>query len=122
MRFLTDENLPRIAVELLRELGHDVLDIREASMGGASDLQVAEVAMEEQRILVTQDLDFANILQYPPDEYAGIVVLRVPRPTQHRVTETLRGFLSVVDAKMIHSALVIVEPGSYRVRRSLEVS
>lgn len=118
MRFLTDENLPRIAVDLLRELGHDVLDVREANMSGASDLQIAEVAMEEQRVLVTLDLDFANILQYPPCEYTGIVVLRVPQPTQHRVAATLRGFLSVADVEAIHGALVIVEPGSYRVRRS----
>lgn len=118
MRFLTDENTPRMVAELLRELGHDVLDVREVRMAGASDQSVSDFARQEQRVLITQDLDFANILQYPPSEYAGIVVLRVPMPTQRRVADTPRDFLAVADLAALCGALVIVEPGSYRVRRS----
>jgi hypothetical protein len=29
-------------------------------------------------ILLTRDLDFANIRQYPPEDYPGLVVLRLP--------------------------------------------
>ena len=117
MRFLTDENLPREIMQLLRQLGHDVLDVRESGMAGATDRQVSARAQSEGRILVTMDLDFANILQYPPAEYAGMLVLRVPHPTRLHAVNTLRGFLSVVTEQEIESALVIVEPGAYRIRR-----
>ena len=47
-------------------------------MGGASDVEVAAVCIGEERVLVTQDLDFSDIRTYPPAEYYGIVVFRLP--------------------------------------------
>lgn len=117
MRFLTDENLPCEVVQLLRQLSHDVLDVRESGMAGATDRQVSARAQSEARILVTMDLDFANIVQYPPADFAGILVLRVPHPTRLYAVSTLREFLSAVNEKDIACALVIVEPGAYRIRR-----
>ena len=117
MRFLTDENIPRDVVRMLRDLGHDVMDVREQGMGGAADDDVSEAAKSGDRILVTMDTDFANILQYPPHEYAGVIVLRVPRPTRHRIAEALKEFLAVVNEKDIEHSLVIVGPGAYRVRK-----
>jgi predicted nuclease of predicted toxin-antitoxin system len=117
VRFLTDENLPREIVQLLRQLDHDALDVRESGMAGATDRQVSARAQSEARILVTMDLDFANIVQYPPGDFAGILVLRVPHPTRLYAVNTLRNFLSAVDEKDIGRALVIVEPGAYRIRR-----
>lgn len=117
MRFLTDENLPRDVLVLLRQLGHDVADVRELRMSGSPDAEVARLARQEGRLLVTLDLDFANILQYPPSEYAGIIVLRVPHPTRQRVVRTLADFLAESAEQDMSGALVIVEPGMYRVRR-----
>jgi hypothetical protein len=33
MRFLTDANLPRSAAVLLRQMGHDAIDVRDIGMG-----------------------------------------------------------------------------------------
>ncbi|HOF89134.1 MAG TPA: DUF5615 family PIN-like protein [Armatimonadota bacterium] len=60
MRLLTDENIPRIIVSQLRECGHDVLDIREA-MSGISDVAILRKAEEQQRLLLTFDLDFGEL-------------------------------------------------------------
>lgn len=30
----------------------------------------------ESRVLVTEDLDFVNVVAYPPDQHPGIVVMR----------------------------------------------
>ena len=117
MRFLTDENIPRDVVRMLRDLGHDVMDVREQGMGGAADADISEAAKSGDRVLVTMDTDFANILQYPPHEYAGVIVLRVPRPTRRRIAEALKEFLAVVNEKDIEHSLVIVGPGAYRVRK-----
>ena len=104
-------------MRFLRQLGHDVLDVRESGMAGTTDRQVSARALSEGRILVTMDLDFANILQYPPADYTGILVLRVPHPTRLHAVNTLRDFLSVLTEEDIKNALVIVEPGAYRIRR-----
>lgn len=117
MSFLTDENIPRNVIDMLRDMGHEMLDVREQRMDGAPDSEVAGLARDERRVLVTLDMDFSNILHYPPGDYAGVIVLRVPKPTRHRVAVTLKEFLAAVKETDIEQSLIIVEPGSYRIRR-----
>ena len=76
MKFKTDENLPLEAATTLRELGFDVETVWDERLSGAADATVASRLAQEARVLITLDLDFANIRAYPPERYAGIVVLR----------------------------------------------
>jgi hypothetical protein len=46
MRILANENLPRPVIAALREVGHDVVWVRE-SMPGAADSEVLAVAQAE---------------------------------------------------------------------------
>lgn len=77
-----DENLGVRAIELLREAGHDIETVVGEDLGGASDEDLIAVCGAEGRILLTLDLDFANVLRFPPSRHAGIVVLRLPHPVE----------------------------------------
>jgi predicted nuclease of predicted toxin-antitoxin system len=77
MRLLADENFPAVAVELLRQRGHDVAWIR-ADMRGADDETVIGRAVAEQRVLLTFDKDFGYLafrLRVPAS--CGIVLFRI---------------------------------------------
>ena len=50
----------------LRERGHDVSTVPEEELCGAEDQAVFVAASEEQRTLVTLDLDFSNPIRFPP--------------------------------------------------------
>ena len=78
MRFKLDENLPLQLKGLFTESGHDTVTVLDEGMGGATDSDVASLCLMEDRVLVTQDIDFADIRMYPPGEYPGIVVFRLP--------------------------------------------
>ena len=78
MKFLLDANMPRSAARLLRELGHEVEDVRDVLPPGTDDATVAAHAQARQLILVTRDFDFADIRNYPPKAYAGLIVLELP--------------------------------------------
>lgn len=80
MRVKLDENLGNRTIELFKESGHDVSTVSGQSLGGASDDELIETCRSERRVLVTLDLDFSNVLRFLPEQYAGIVVLRVPHP------------------------------------------
>ncbi len=85
MRFLIDENLPRSLTELFHQYGHEAVHVRDIGLQGASDTVIANYAKAHNYCLVTADLGFADIRSYPPQDYAGILVIRVP-PTAGRST------------------------------------
>jgi predicted nuclease of predicted toxin-antitoxin system len=78
VRAKLDENLGVRAIELLQAAGHDVETVVGEDLGGASDEELIGICGAEGRVLITLDLDFANVLRFPPSRHAGIVVLRVP--------------------------------------------
>lgn len=113
MRFKLDENLPEIAREALSAQGHDVHTVVDEGLRGALDEVVLRACIAEGRILVTLDLDFADIRAYPPGSYPGIWVLRPARQTFQDIqalllagvrlaaTEAVQGRLWVIDAQRV---------------------
>lgn len=89
MRFKIDENVHPDVAALLRGLGHDAMTVHEQALRGAPDERLAEAVRREERILLTFDLGFADIRRHPPDQYAGIIVLRLA--SQHRAAQMTAG-------------------------------
>lgn len=69
MKFKIDENLPAAFAAELRGAGHEADTVREEKLEGASDDVVLAACDRESRVLVTEDLDFANVVAYPPDRH-----------------------------------------------------
>ena len=61
MRLLADENIPFLTIELLRKKGHDLLAISERAPS-ICDEDVMLLAEDEERILLTFDKDFGELV------------------------------------------------------------
>jgi predicted nuclease of predicted toxin-antitoxin system len=122
MRFLVDEDLPRSTDDLLRRYGHQAVDVRDIGLQGVKDPQIASYARSEGLCLVTGDFDFSAIRNYPPGEYAGLVVLKLPRTaTASFILNLLESLLQQKDlVAEIPGNLAIVEPGRVRMRMAQE--
>ena len=59
--FKIDENLPTEFAEILQEAGYDAMTVHQQKLKGEKDPILLEICQQEGRILVTLDLDFANI-------------------------------------------------------------
>ena len=118
MRFLVDASLPRSAAPMLRELGHDAVDVRDIGMRGATDDVIAAHARSERLTLVTRDTDFGDTRNYPPADYGGIVVLRPhDDATAVQAVKLLESFARRADwLDHLTGRLAIVEPGRVRFR------
>jgi predicted nuclease of predicted toxin-antitoxin system len=116
MKFLLDANLPRSTAGLLKNLGHEVHDVLDVLPGGADDDSVAAHARTHQLTLITRDFDFADIRNYPPADYSGLVVLELPDDaTAAQINQTLQNFAGNTDLlARLPGRLAIVE--SWRVR------
>jgi predicted nuclease of predicted toxin-antitoxin system len=116
--FVVDESLPLSAVAALREQGHRAHHVGDVGLRGSPDETIFARAQEEGRIIVTRDLGFGNLVDYPLGTHAGIIVLRVPSIwTAGQIRDLLSTFASDVEPEMLHGALAIVEPGRYRIRQ-----
>jgi predicted nuclease of predicted toxin-antitoxin system len=121
MRFLIDANLPRGVMAMLQALGHQLAFARDIGMAAAADEQIADHAMRTSAALVTRDLDFADIRRYPPTQYSGIVVLRLPdTAVAQEITQVLQRF--VMESRFLDGLagrLAIVEVDRVRFRPPL---
>ena len=116
--FLIDESVPISAGAALREEGHNARHVADVGLRGAPDEALFARAQEEGWIIVTRDLDFGNLLDYPLGTHAGIIVLRLPSTfTAAQIRYTLHAFIAGVEPGALTNALAIVEPGRYRIRR-----
>lgn len=119
MRFLTDEDVYPSIVQALRDLGHDVFDIKEEKLTGIPDADVYDLAKSQNRILVSMDKDFTNILLYPLGDHAGIIVAKLYRM---KMDETAQKFLDAF-AKLaeddVKDNLVIIDKNKTRIRRAI---
>lgn len=79
MRFIIDADMPRRVVELVVSHGHEALDVRDIGLGSADDRQIADHARNHGLCLITCDFGFADIRNYPPIDYSGLVVLQLPK-------------------------------------------
>jgi len=77
MRFLIDANMPRSIIALVASLGHEVEFARDVGLAAPPDHEIAARAQATGAALLTRDLDFADVRQYPPSLYPGIIVLRL---------------------------------------------
>ena len=115
LRFKLDENADPRWREPLEEAGHQVSTVAEESLSGAPDEALADMCRSLRLCLVTADLDFSQTLSYPPEKYAGIVVLRHPRPTLTGMKDLVRQVAAAVKQESPVGQLWIVEPGRIRI-------
>jgi predicted nuclease of predicted toxin-antitoxin system len=112
-----DENLGERGRRLFADAGHDVAAVADPGLSGAVDRRVIEVCGAERRCLVTLDLDFSNPFVFPPEQYAGIAVLRPRRLTPDELYATVRTLITALGQGSIEGKLRTVE--RHRIREYL---
>jgi predicted nuclease of predicted toxin-antitoxin system len=117
MKFLADECCDRIIVVALRDAGHDVRYLCEEATG-ADDRAILQQAYSDERIIITEDKDFGELVHRLHHETRGVVLIRISdvmRPTKaRRVCELARRH-----GDRLAGRFVVVEPHQTRFRPPL---
>jgi predicted nuclease of predicted toxin-antitoxin system len=117
LRLLLDQNLSPETTRFLRdELKLDVTDTREQGLQTADDQAIAEFAQRIERVVITFNGDFGDVRHYPPENYPGVIRLRVHPQTIEILHPVLKQFFEKISATDLHGALVIVDRLHYRIR------
>jgi predicted nuclease of predicted toxin-antitoxin system len=116
LTFKVDENLPEDVAAAFRDAGYEASTARSQGLAGVEDARLSEVARREGRVFVTLDVDFGDIRAYPPDEYPGIIVLRMARQDKTRILAAIRRMLPLLGTEAVTRRLWVVEEHAVRIR------
>ncbi|KAA0008841.1 MAG: hypothetical protein FE036_01520 [Thermoplasmata archaeon] len=115
MKFLLDADMPKSTADIIRSFGYDVEDVRDIGLGAAKDKEIIEYALKNERIIVTRDTDFGEVLRYP--KHPGAIIFRLPYTfIAEKINERVKKFFETVDEKDIKNTIIIVELARYRRR------
>lgn len=108
IRLLADENVAVATVRRLRAEGYDTAYIAELSPA-ADDLEVLRTAREQERVLLTFDRDFGELIfrdlaPVPP----GVVYLRLVASYPEEPAEIVIDLLSRIPAKQLLGRFSVV--------------
>ena len=119
-RFLVDEDCPLNLETLLNSKGHEAIHVRTSGLSGTKDPELFIFAQQEQRIIISRDLGWANINTYPPNTHRGLIILRMPfTATATEIQQIFEYFIDIVNISELVGAIVIVDKNKFRIRKSL---
>ena len=103
-KLLADENVPIEAVKALKRKGIDIVSVIEFSPG-LSDREVLDLANREDRILVTFDKDFGELVVREKMRVKGLILLRFtpksPQQIARRIWQVLTSQIPVENSLLV---------------------
>lgn len=118
MKFKLDENFGKRIKELFVEQGYDTETVFDEKLQGSDDKILFDICVEEKRCLVTLDLDFSDVVNFPPEDTGGIVVIRAAAQLSFQLINLLvKQFLKAVQSEDLTGKLWIVEPNRIRIHQ-----
>ncbi len=112
MRFLADESCDFRVVRALRGAGHDVMAVIEFAPG-ADDAAIIDLAVREQRIFLTEDRDFGQLVYAAAKPTAGVILLRFPSAPRANLPALVVDIVAKHEARLA-ARFVVLQPGRIR--------
>lgn len=116
MRLLADMHISAKTVQLLRDLGHDVVRVADVLSPTATDEAIVRAAENDERTILTQDLDFSAIVALSGRARPSVISLRLASSRIEHVNDVLARELPVLEAEARSGALITIQEDRVRVR------
>jgi predicted nuclease of predicted toxin-antitoxin system len=116
MRFLCDMGVSRQVSRWLCDHGHDGVHLGEQGLARLPNGDIFSKAITENRILLTVDLDFGEIVALSGGRTGSVVVFRLHNTRATHVTERLAVTLENAGDALARGAIVVVEESRIRTR------
>lgn len=115
MKFLANENFPRASFRILRAEGLDIEHIGETNPS-VSDEEVMKMALQEERIIITFDNDYGELVFKRRMPAAGVIFLRIQDFPPELPAELIKNLLSIKEIS-VKGFFTVLEEGKLRQRK-----
>ena len=116
MKFLADMGISPKTVSLLNSLAHDAVHLKDQGLQRVFDSFILEKALNEGRVLLTHDLDFAELLAASGGKAPSVIVFRLRNMHPDRVNICLNMVINKHVEALGNGAIISVDEGLIRVR------
>ena len=117
MKFLVDMPLSPTVAKWLRDQGHDAVHASDIGLFRAPDTEIMERAKNENRTILTADLDYPHLLALSKASEPSVILFRDGNWSDADVHERLRTILASLTEAEIVDSIIVVERERIRRRR-----
>jgi len=106
-----------VTVVALRAEGFDVVCVWEKLSPSASDSEILDYAHREERIILTQDLDFSMLIALSGRDRPSLVTLRLSESEPRSVASKILQAIRLLEQKLGEGFAVTIEDQAVRLRK-----
>lgn len=117
MKFLIDMPLSQDVAAWLRTQGHDAVHAIELGLDAAADAVILARAKQENRTIVTADLDYPRLLALAQERESSLILFRDGNWSEAAIIARMEEVMQRVTAADLERSIVVVDRGRVRMRR-----
>jgi predicted nuclease of predicted toxin-antitoxin system len=118
MRFLRDEGVPYRLAAFLITVGHEAASVGRDYQYSITDRAILEIAHAEQRIVLTNDKDFGDLVVRDKLPHSGVILFRIGYAPLGERAALLKRVLDLLSNDL--DQFIVVTHTAIRVRRTLD--
>jgi len=116
LEFLANMNISPLTVEQLRKHGWNIVRVSEVMNKESKDIDILAYAQKQNKVVVTQDLDFSAILALSGYGKPSLINLRLENPRPDLVTTRIIDVVSTMEKELEEGVVVTIDETSARYR------
>jgi predicted nuclease of predicted toxin-antitoxin system len=115
--FIADVHISYLTVATLRQQGYDILRVADVLPATTPDSEILEFARAENRMVLTQDLDFSALVALGGFIQPSLVTLRLSSAQPNIVSKRLLEVLPQLEQVLIEGSAITIEDNAARFRK-----
>ena len=117
IRFLADMNISPKTVASLKQQGWNIIRVSQLLPINAPDKEILNLARNEERVVITQDLDFSALLALGGFDRPSLITLRLSTSDPDSITKRLLETILELEDILTKGHAITIEDSSIRIRR-----
>jgi predicted nuclease of predicted toxin-antitoxin system len=117
MKFLADMGISPRTVNWLKSADYDAVHLVDEGLEKLADDEILKKARNEERILLTVDLDFGYLLAISKEILPSVIIFRLGNESYDVINERLAEVLKRFGEELAAGAIISVKNYRFRVRR-----
>lgn len=114
IKFLVDTGVGKKTEDWLRNNGYDSTSVRDINPG-AKDSEILKIAVSENRMVITMDKDFGELVYNSAMDHAGVLILRLEDADGDEKIGIIKKIL-ISHSEKIYRKFCVFQDGKLRIR------